>query len=176
MYICHLLQASECIPLRSCFAKACVLQDFCALVNDIGEKARNRCLHCKQGSGLVRCKGCSVAAHPTCVGLVSRQQQVRQACCWCSDTTWKASATRMCKSRPFLATTDHSCIFVSAHLKQICSPQVVAWCLPAFCSMVCIVPHAVVMLWATPSGSIIHSFHLLVWATLVRPANIISTL
>ena len=79
--------------LCSCFAKACMLQDFCALVNDIGEKARNRCLHCKQGSGLVRCKGCSVAAHPTCVGLVSRQQQVRQACCWCSDTTWKASAT-----------------------------------------------------------------------------------
>ena len=59
---------SQCSPL--------CLQDFCAMVNDIGERARSRCMECKQGSGLIKCKGCSVAAHPTCVGLNSRQQQV----------------------------------------------------------------------------------------------------
>lgn len=57
------------------------LQEFCGLVNDIGEKARSRCLECKQGSGLIKCKGCSVAAHPLCVGLNSRQQQVSMLSC-----------------------------------------------------------------------------------------------
>ncbi|DBA96080.1 TPA: hypothetical protein ACH3X1_001578 [Trebouxia sp. C0004] len=71
------------------------LKDFCGLVNDIGEKARSRCLECKQGSGLIKCKGCSVAAHPLCVGLNSRQQQANWFCTAC-----KASGQDKLPQRP----------------------------------------------------------------------------
>lgn len=62
-----------------------MLQDFCSLVNDIGENARSRCMKCKLRGGVIKCKGCSIAAHPQCVELTSRQQQVGCAClppCW----------------------------------------------------------------------------------------------
>ncbi|KAL0056243.1 hypothetical protein WJX82_009196 [Trebouxia sp. C0006] len=71
------------------------LKDFCGLVNDIGEKARSRCLECKQGSGLIKCKGCSVASHPLCVGLNSRQQQANWFCAAC-----KASGQDKLPQRP----------------------------------------------------------------------------
>ncbi|KAL0036052.1 hypothetical protein WJX79_000012 [Trebouxia sp. C0005] len=71
------------------------LKEFCGLVNDIGEKARSRCLECKQGSGLIKCKGCSVAAHPLCVGLNSRQQQANWFCAAC-----KASGQDKLPQRP----------------------------------------------------------------------------
>ncbi|KAL3153902.1 hypothetical protein ABBQ32_013467 [Trebouxia sp. C0010 RCD-2024] len=71
------------------------LKDFCVLVNEIGDKARNRCLHCKQGSGLINCKGCSVAAHPLCAGLTSRQQQANWFCAEC-----KASGQDKLPQRP----------------------------------------------------------------------------
>ena len=53
-----------------------LLQDFAALVNEIGETARSRCMVCNKGVGIIKCKGCSIAAHPQCVELTSRQQQV----------------------------------------------------------------------------------------------------
>lgn len=53
-----------------------VPQDFAALVNEIGETARSRCMVCNKGVGIIKCKGCSIAAHPQCVELTSRQQQV----------------------------------------------------------------------------------------------------
>ena len=130
-------------------------QDFCGLVNNIGEKARNRCLHCKQGSGLVRCKGCSVAAHPLCAGLTSRQQQVRLCCmgyCMCSHTM---STLKFCKFTVLTFPGQMAFTFVAMQtsLSAACSAH--GACLlklpttlpPAFYNKQCFVPRALIMVW-----------------------------
>lgn len=129
-----------------------MLQDFCGLVNIIGEKARNRCLHCKQGSGLVRCKGCSVAAHPRCAGLTSRQQQVRLCCLvYCTSM----STLKLCKCAILTVPGQMAVTFMAMQtsLGAACSTQsacplkVPTAFRPAFYNKRYFVPRALIMVW-----------------------------